>query len=76
MGIPVPSRLTGEQVEACERFSLHVWGVPMFDHAPSHNGRHGYGCGHCLPVLAARDAECERVRRIPQPWDRRRAEAA
>jgi hypothetical protein len=69
LGIPVPSRMMPEEIQAAERFSLLVWGVPMFDHAPSHNGRHGYGCEPCHRVLAARDAETERVRNVRQPWD-------
>lgn len=67
MGIPVPPRLTQTEIAACERFSLHVWGVGMFDHAPSHNGRHGHTCDLCSPVLTARDAERDRV--IRQPWE-------
>ena len=73
MGIPVPSRLTADEIDACERFSLAVWGVVMFDREPSHNGRHGYGCEFCLDHLRERDAELERVRAIPQPWDARAA---
>lgn len=73
MGIPVPSRLTDEQIDACERFSLAVWGVLMFDREPSHNGRHGYACALCAPVLAERDAERDRVRHIAQPWELREA---
>jgi hypothetical protein len=65
----VPSRLTPEQIDACERFSLAVWGVPMFDRETSHNGRHGFTCELCAPVLAELEAERERVRAIPQPWD-------
>lgn len=69
MGVPVPSRLTREQIHSCERFSLLVFGAPMFDASPSHNGRHGYGCEFCLPVLVERDAESERVNAIRQPWE-------
>jgi hypothetical protein len=69
VGVPVPSRLTREQIIACERFSLAVFGAPMFDREPSHNGRHGYGCEHCLPLLRERDAELERVHEIRQPWE-------
>lgn len=73
MGIPVPQRLTPEQADACERFSLAVWGVLLFDREPSHNGRHGYACPDCLPILAERDTELERVRSIAQPWELREA---
>jgi hypothetical protein len=69
IGIPVPSRLTPREITACERFSLHVWGVTLFDYEPSHNGRHGYGCADCLEALRARDAEVERVRQVRQPWE-------
>lgn len=69
MGIPVPQRLTADEIEACERFSLVVWGKGLFDYEPSHDGRHGYGCNGCLEHLSARDAESARVRRIPQPWE-------
>lgn len=66
MGIPVPARLNREQINACERFSLAVWGVPMFDREPSHNGRHGHGCTFCAPILAAAEHAPARIR---QPWD-------
>lgn len=73
MGIPIPRRMTREQIDAAERFSLAVFGAPMFDASPSHNGRHGYGCEHCLPLLRERDVELERVNAIRQPWDLREA---
>lgn len=67
MGIPVPERLNAEQIASCERFSLAVWGVGLFDYTPTHDGKHGYGCSACLETLRARDAE--RARTIRQPWD-------
>lgn len=73
MGIPVPSRLTEDEIQACERFSLAVWGVGMFDYTPTHDGKHGYGCNACLSTLRERDREQERVRSIPQPWETREA---
>lgn len=73
MGIPLCSRLTREQIDSCESFALAVFGAPMFDFQPSHNGRHGYGCEHCLPLLRERDVELERVHSIAQPWDLREA---
>jgi hypothetical protein len=73
LGIPVPSRLTHDEILACERFSLAVWGVTLFEYEPSHNGRHGYACELCLETLRARDAEIERVRSIQQPWERQAA---
>jgi hypothetical protein len=73
VGIPIPSGLTAEQIDSCERFSLAVFGSLMFDRSPSHNGRHGYACELCLPVLAERDAELERVRSIAQPWEAKAA---
>lgn len=72
LGIPVPSRLTREQIEACERFSLAVWGVTLFDHEPSHNGRHGYACPDCVGALEEQRrlaAEARRKRQIQQPWE-------
>lgn len=69
MGIPVPERLTHDEITACERFSLAVWGQPLFEHEPSHNGRHGYACPGCLETLRSRDAERERVHSIHQPWE-------
>ena len=70
MGIPVPSQLTPDQVDACDRFSLIVFGSLLFDRAPSHNGRHGYGCEFCLPVLV----ELERAARpVRQPWELKEA---
>ena len=65
MGIPRPVGLTDEQAEACDRFSLLVWGEPMFT-GPSHDGRHGYECDPCLRVI------CERrqaKKQPPQPWE-------
>jgi hypothetical protein len=66
MGIPIPTNLTAEQVEACERFSVLVWGKLLFDREPSHNGRHGYGCEYCHPILAEHEA---RQNVAPQPWE-------
>lgn len=65
MGIPVPAQLTPEQVDACDRFSVLVWGKLLFDREPSHNGRHGLLCEHCWPILAAN----ERQPPAPQPWE-------
>lgn len=73
MGIPAPSALTSDQIDSCERFSLAVFGVGMFDYTASHNGRHGYGCEFCLPLLAERDRELERVHSIAQPWQAKAA---
>ena len=67
MGIPVPSKLTPAETDACDRFSQAIWGKPLFDREPSHNGRHGLGCEYCLPVLVAQ----ERVEPAPQPWELR-----
>lgn len=71
--IPRVSGLTAEQALACERFAIKVFGARMFFDEPSHNGRHGYACEQCLPVLAARDLEQERVHAITQPWELREA---
>jgi hypothetical protein len=73
MGIPVPSRLTPDEIDACERFSLAVWGVLLFDREPSHNGRHGHTCPACSLVLADCEAEADRLHGIRQPWDCREA---
>lgn len=69
MGIPVPSGLTPEETDACDRFSLLVWGTLLFDRQPSHNGRHGYECEFCSPVLEQQRLDAER-RLVPvrQPW--------
>jgi hypothetical protein len=69
MGIPVPSRMTSDEILAAERFSLAVWGVTLFEYEPSHNGRHGYACSHCLETLRERDSERERAQSIRQPWE-------
>lgn len=73
MGIPVPSGMSDEQILSCERFSLLVWGKTLFEYEPSHNGRHGYACEECVAALEARDAELERIRAIPQPWEAKAA---
>lgn len=65
MGIPVPAHLTPSQVDACERFSVIVWGRLLFDREPSHNGRHGYSCEYCLPLLARNEPRTA----APQPWE-------
>lgn len=66
MGIPVPAGLTPDEIDACDRFSLKVWGKPLFDREPSHNGRHGHGCEFCAPVLAELEKPAQPVR---QPWE-------
>jgi hypothetical protein len=67
LGIPVPAGLTADEIAAIERFSVCVWGRTLFDHEPSHNGRHGWNCPACVPVLEDRRLRLER--KISQPWD-------
>lgn len=73
MGIPVPSRLTPAEVDACDRFSVLVWGKLLFDREPSHNGRHGYACEHCWEYLKAFEDALEARKSPPQPWEHARA---
>lgn len=67
MGIPVPQGLTDEEIDACDRFSQAIWGKPLFDRQPSHNGRHGLLCEPCrLESVKQRE---KRTRPAPaQPW--------
>lgn len=64
MGIPQPARLTATEADACDNFSQAIWGKPLFDRQPSHNGRHGWSCDFC-------SVELSRERKIPapQPWE-------
>jgi hypothetical protein len=74
MGIPVPSRMTPEEIDAADRFSLLVWGKVLFDREPSHNGRHGYTCEFCVSALEEqRVAAEERLQPVRQPWELRMA---
>lgn len=65
--------LTAEQFNAAQRFHLKVFGTPMFFAEPVCNGKHGWGCLGCYPVLLERETEAERVRSIPQPWQAKAA---
>lgn len=64
MGIPIPSHLTPTEADACDAFSQAVWGQPLFDRQPSHNGRHGWSCDFCSVVLRR-----ERKQPARQPWE-------
>lgn len=69
MGIPVPSGLAEEEIEACDRFSRAIWGKPLFDREPSHSGRHGWSCEMCWDELKKREAErARREQAKHQPW--------
>lgn len=67
MGISIPQGLTPEQIKACDSFGMKVFGEPLFDHKPFHDGRHGLLCEPCRLELV-RQAE-ERTKPAPaQPW--------
>jgi hypothetical protein len=84
VSVPLVQGLSVEQIRACERFALKVWGTGFFDYSPTHHGQHkGYSappCPDCKAYLKAERArelerreEAWRVNNITQPWQARTA---